>query len=320
MPGWTDPFDPDRTYIGPGDQSSHLPLAQSRQRRGRHAAPEPYDGTHRLGLGGDRCRPILDDPPAESGDGKLRRRSRPVVLAGVATAATLIIIVGIAGLLMPPGPDPTSASGGAPAAGGGPGMAGGDGMAASALPAGFPSAGPTPNAPATRAPAPAQTKTGAPVAPPRSTASPTPRRTQSTATSAPARSATASPALPPAQEVITLVNQERAAARCDPLTVDGKLTTAAQLHSEDQAAHQNMSHTGSDGSSLQERIDRVDYQWRIIGENVAYGQTTPAQVMSDWMNSDGHRENILNCQFEDIGVGVARDADGRLAWTQDFGA
>lgn len=322
MPGWTDPFEPDRTDAAPDAQWSPPPLDESRRRGGRHRASEPYDGTDPLGLGGDRYRPIPDEAPAKTGEPERRRPSRPLVLAGTAAAATLVIIVGIAALLMPPAADRTTtvtAADGPTATAGGPGMAGGDGTP-SELPTGPPSARPSPSAPATRAPAPASTKAVAPVAPPKRTASPTPRRTQSTATTAPVRTATASPALTQAQQVVNLVNQQRAAAGCRPLTVDSRLTTAAQLHSEDQAAHQTMSHTGSDGSSLAERIDRAGYQWRTIGENVAYGQTTPAQVMNDWMNSDGHRENILNCDFEDIGVGVARDADGRLAWTQDFGA
>jgi uncharacterized protein YkwD len=53
---------------------------------------------------------------------------------------------------------------------------------------------------------------------------------------------------------------------------------------------------------------------------VAYGQRTPAEVMDAWMNSPGHRANILNCQFKEIGVGVVPDSNGRLYWTQDFGA
>jgi uncharacterized protein YkwD len=375
--GWTDPFDPDRTYPGPGDQWSYLRPHRPRHRPGRHAAPEPYppapepylagpepypaapepyprardpypaapepylaapepypaarepypgafepyDGAHRPG--GDRYRPVLDDPPAESGD-RERRRPSPVILAGIAAAATLIIIVGIAGLLLPVGADPTTTATSGDrmtGAAGGPGAAGGAGTP-SELRTG--PARPTPSAAATRAsgPAPAPTRAVAPIAPPKRTTSPTPRRTESTATTAtaPARSATASPAVTPAQQVVSLVNEERAAAGCGPLAVDSKLTTAAERHSEDQAAHQNMSHTGSDGSSLKDRVDRVGYEWHTLGENVAYGQTTPAQVMDDWMDSTGHRRNILNCEFEDIGVGVARDVDGRLAWTQVFGA
>nr|WP_309246153.1 CAP domain-containing protein [Verrucosispora sioxanthis] len=118
--------------------------------------------------------------------------------------------------------------------------------------------------------------------------------------------------------MVKLVNAERAKAGCGALSIDDKLMTAAQRHSQDQADHQNMSHTGSDGSDPGDRIDRVDYAWRTYGENVAWNQRTPAAVMDAWMNSDGHRANILNCAFTEIGVGVAR-SNGPY-WTQVFAA
>ena len=71
-----------------------------------------------------------------------------------------------------------------------------------------------------------------------------------------------------------------------------------------------MTHTGSDGSNARQRLDRVGYAWRAYGENVAWNQQTPAAVMNAWMNSSGHRANILNCAFTEIGVGVAA-ATGR---------
>lgn len=129
-----------------------------------------------------------------------------------------------------------------------------------------------------------------------------------------------SPTVPssgPAAEVVALVNQERAKAGCSALTVNAKLTTAALNHSKDMAAHSNMSHTGSDGSDPGARITRAGYSWMTYGENVAYGYSTPEQVMNGWMNSPGHRENILNCAFKEIGVGLA---EPNSYWTQDFGA
>ena len=68
-----------------------------------------------------------------------------------------------------------------------------------------------------------------------------------------------------------------------------------------------MSHDGSDGSDVGDRLDRVGYAWRTYGENVAWNQQTPAAVMDAWMNSPGHRANILNCSFTEIGVGVAQE-------------
>lgn len=82
------------------------------------------------------------------------------------------------------------------------------------------------------------------------------------------------------------------------------------------ASHSNMSHTGSDGSDPGARITRAGYTWSTYGENVAYGYSTPEKVMEGWMNSQGHRENILNCSFKEIGIGLAQPGN---YWTQDFG-
>ncbi|MET9609541.1 CAP domain-containing protein [Streptomyces sp. NPDC006512] len=118
-------------------------------------------------------------------------------------------------------------------------------------------------------------------------------------------------------EVLALVNKERAAVGCPVLTVNEKLTKAAQDHSEDMAAHNNMSHTGSDGSDPGQRITRAGYQWSTYAENVAYGYDTAAKVMEGWMNSPGHKRNILDCNVKEIGIGLAQPGQ---YWTQDFGA
>ncbi|MFJ3908739.1 CAP domain-containing protein [Streptomyces vinaceus] len=183
-------------------------------------------------------------------------------------------------------------------------------------------------------PLPAETATPTPAAPTTQAPEPTepaaePTR-QPTATQ-PVRPAPAKPKAPPtaqqptaptggasgpAAEVVALVNQERAKVGCSALTVNPKLTAAALNHSQDMAAHSNMSHTGSDGSDPGERITRSGFSWMTYGENVAYGYSTPEQVMTGWMNSPGHRENILNCAFKEIGVGLAQP---NSYWTQDFG-
>ncbi|WP_329386324.1 CAP domain-containing protein [Streptomyces sp. NBC_01351] len=126
----------------------------------------------------------------------------------------------------------------------------------------------------------------------------------------------APPASGAAAAVLSLVNQERAAAGCPALTLNAKLTKAAQDHSADMAAHGNMSHTGSDGSDAGQRITRAGYAWSSYGENVAYGYSTPEKVMEGWMNSPGHRQNILNCSFKEIGIGLAQP---NHYWTQNFG-
>ncbi|MGW1126304.1 sigma-70 family RNA polymerase sigma factor [Streptomyces sp. NPDC002526] len=144
------------------------------------------------------------------------------------------------------------------------------------------------------------------------------------ATKAPSatRPAPAEPAPSPpsdAEQVLALVNTERAKEGCSPVTGNDELTTAAQRHSEDMAAQDYFSHTSQDGSGPGERITAAGYRWSTYGENIAKGQRTPADVMNSWMNSPGHRANILNCSFKELGVGIQDSPDG-IVWTQDFGA
>ena len=120
------------------------------------------------------------------------------------------------------------------------------------------------------------------------------------------------------QEVLNLVNSERGRAGLSPLRLHSQLMAAAQAHSNDMARHNFMSHTGSDGSSPFDRMKRYGYNFRWAGENVASGYSSPQDVMRGWMNSSGHRANILNRNFRDIGIGYARG--NRPYWTQKFGA
>lgn len=188
-----------------------------------------------------------------------------------------------------------------------------------------PSASPT-TSPGTAAPAPEKpeapvSKTTTPPAPTRTTSAPKPTSASpSTATAAPKPPATTAPAAgtttPAVTRVVTLVNSERAKVGCSPVTLNAKLSQAAQAHSADMASHNTMSHTGSDGSDPGQRITRAGYLWSTYGENVAYGYSTPEQVMAGWMASAGHKRNILDCGFKEIGVGVAQPGN---YWTQDFG-
>ncbi|WP_405884688.1 CAP domain-containing protein [Streptomyces sp. NBC_01384] len=160
---------------------------------------------------------------------------------------------------------------------------------------------------------------------PASTAPTAPKAPASTAPTAPKASTTASSGTPGAAapasgavaRVVALVNSERSKAGCSPVTLNAKLSKAAQDHSADMASHQNMSHTGSDGSDPGTRITRAGYSWSSYGENVAYGYPTPEEVMAGWMSSPGHKRNILDCGFKEIGVGLAQPGS---YWTQDFGA
>jgi uncharacterized protein YkwD len=131
------------------------------------------------------------------------------------------------------------------------------------------------------------------------------------ATAAHAATGTASDAATSA--VVARVNEERAVAGCSPVTVDSRLTEAARGHAEDQAERRKMTHTGSDGSTPGERVTRAGYTWRKVAENVASGTESADRVMTMWMNSSGHRANILNCAFRHVGVA---HVDGY--WTQDF--
>jgi uncharacterized protein YkwD len=119
--------------------------------------------------------------------------------------------------------------------------------------------------------------------------------------------------------VLVLVNQERTKAGCQPLAADSRLATAARLHSRDMANRGYFDHTTPDGVTFDKRITNAGYRWSSVGENIAKGQKDAASVMRSWMDSPGHRANILNCTFKDIGIGLAYDSRRAPLWTQDFG-
>jgi uncharacterized protein YkwD len=121
--------------------------------------------------------------------------------------------------------------------------------------------------------------------------------------------------------VWTLTNRERAENGLSGLSLNGDLVASARAHSADMAAQDYFSHTALDGSSPGDRIAAAGYDANSWGENIAAGYTTPASVVDGWMNSPGHRANILNSNFCDIGVGYAYDGDSTYGhyWTQNFG-
>ncbi|GAA2319192.1 CAP domain-containing protein [Streptomyces violaceusniger] len=123
-----------------------------------------------------------------------------------------------------------------------------------------------------------------------------------------------------ASEVIALTNAERAAARLAPLAPDPRLTAAAQAHSDDMVARDFYSHTGPEGHQPWDRARAAGATHRGIGENIACGQRSPEEVMRGWMNSPGHRANILKPDFTHIGVGHATGSRAGTYWTQVFGA
>ncbi|HET9142862.1 CAP domain-containing protein [Actinophytocola sp.] len=118
-----------------------------------------------------------------------------------------------------------------------------------------------------------------------------------------------------AEKVVELVNVARAENGCAPVTVDARLTAAALAHSTDMAARDYFLHTTPEGVTFDQRIREAGYL-SPGAENIARGQQNAAQVMKDWMNSPGHKANILNCELTAIGVALVSDG---FYWTQDFG-
>jgi uncharacterized protein YkwD len=121
-------------------------------------------------------------------------------------------------------------------------------------------------------------------------------------------------------QVVTLTNAQRAANGCGALRADARLAVSARKHSADMVTKAFFSHTGSDGSDFVAREIGAGYPASgPSAENIAWGYRTPQEVVTGWMNSPGHRANILNCSSIAVGVGMIRAADGSPYWTQDFG-
>ncbi|KAL3665513.1 hypothetical protein V7S43_009548 [Phytophthora oleae] len=122
--------------------------------------------------------------------------------------------------------------------------------------------------------------------------------------------------------MLAAVNKERAANGLSALCMNKKLQNAAQRHSDDQAKNNFMAHDGSDGSTMSKRVTDAGYQWNAVAENVAAGQVDVDAVMESWMNSPGHRANILGADYTMFGTAYVYNADSTYKhyWTQDFGA
>ena len=104
-------------------------------------------------------------------------------------------------------------------------------------------------------------------------------------------------------------------AASPPLTWNDRLGAAAQTHSEDMAQSGRMSHEGSRGETLADRLDAVGFKPRAWAENVAAGQPDAATVVAAWLDSPGHCANIMSAAYTEFGAGVHRDASGRRYWT-----
>ena len=261
---------------------------------------------------------------------RLSPSSRWVVLPTVVATATLVTAVAWAGA----GTDGDGDAGLAPAA--------------AAVNAADPAADRSTPAPADRSAAASRDQRAAVAipsanrfhpAPPRR---PAPRPTRSSTAPAPAPTTSSDPGTPPpgapaptttapapapapdtgvTGQVVTLTNAERAKAGCGPLSVDSTLTAVAQAHSQDMATHNYFDHNSQDGRSPFDRMTAAGYSFATAAENIAAGQRTPQDVMTSWMNSPGHKANILNCALRQIGVGYATSSASQYGvyWTQDFG-
>ncbi|MEA4815721.1 MAG: CAP domain-containing protein [Lachnospiraceae bacterium] len=119
-----------------------------------------------------------------------------------------------------------------------------------------------------------------------------------------------------ASQVVAIVNQERKAAGLSTLSVDSKVTAAAEIRAKEMV--QLFSHTRPDGTSCFTALDEAGASYSGAGENIAMGQKTAEKVMDSWMNSAGHKANILNANFKNIGVGVYTDESGKIYWVQEF--
>ncbi|WP_322983502.1 CAP domain-containing protein [Streptomyces sp. S584] len=192
----------------------------------------------------------------------------------------------------------------------------------SATPSAKPSKKPSATAskPATKTPE----RTKAPAAEPKKSTSSSPAAkapaTPESSSATPSRKPTAStgPSAGTTQAaVLSLVNQERAKVGCSPVTTSASLTALAQNFSEDMAARDFFGHTDPDGATPWDRAAAAGVQG-LGGENIARGQADAQAVMDAWMNSEGHRANILNCDYKTLGVGVHLGSGGPW-WTQDFG-
>jgi uncharacterized protein YkwD len=143
-----------------------------------------------------------------------------------------------------------------------------------------------------------------------------------TATAAPSAPTVAAPIHPQPeattqQNVFTYINAHRARYGAPALRYNYALTVAAQRHANDMARRNRMTHIGSDGSNAGQRITRAGFRWTSWAENIAVGYASSSSVVYAWLNSPGHRANMLNPRFRWMGVGIAYGY-GRYWWCTVF--
>ena len=119
-----------------------------------------------------------------------------------------------------------------------------------------------------------------------------------------------------AEQVVDFVNAERAKEGLSPLVLDESAAKAAYVRAKETEI--SFSHTRPDGRSFSTALTEQGMTFSGAGENIAWGQKSPEAVMEAWMNSPGHRANILNAKFTTIGVGYYQNSAGTNYWTQLF--
>lgn len=121
-----------------------------------------------------------------------------------------------------------------------------------------------------------------------------------------------------AKKILELVNKERAKAGLEKLSLDATLNKAADIRAKELLT--SFSHTRPDGSSPFTVLEEYNYSYKAVGENIAAGQKTPQEVVEAWMNSEGHRANILSADFKKLGVGYCESNSSEYShyWVQLF--
>jgi uncharacterized protein YkwD len=120
------------------------------------------------------------------------------------------------------------------------------------------------------------------------------------------------------RRVLELVNHNRRRGGCGNLTVDRRLVVAANRHASEMGRRDYFAHKDARGGRAGDRVRAAGYRWSRYSENIAHGQDSVGEVVRAWMRSRAHRENIMNCDLREVGVGLAFAADGTPYWVQDF--
>lgn len=123
---------------------------------------------------------------------------------------------------------------------------------------------------------------------------------------------------PVQRQVLALVNENRRRGGCENLTLDRRLIVAANRHAADMARRGYFAHASPGGDGAGDRVRDAGYRWSRYGENIARGQSSAYEVVDGWMHSPEHRENIMDCRLDQMGIGLAFAPDDTPYWVQDF--